>query len=280
MEDMFIDSGYALKKGVFSQEEAMAAADWVRAQPLKELAKSWTDQEPGVDLAVWQNIHPMESNPISNIANNSEMLNIASELMNDEVYIWSSKINLKAAWAGTVEYYHQDFVYWKDRGYREPKMLACMVFLDEHNIFNGGLHVLKGSHKLGYVEHESFINTNGLSKYMIAPEKLDEYSKEYEVCVIDAEPGDVLYFHTSLIHGSAHNISARPRMILLSQLNTRNNKPDDVHINARDFNLKRCERELEEAKRRLAYFEEKYQKQLASDDVTFNSPIPKEELAK
>ena len=51
------------------------------------------------------------------------MLDFASILMGDETYIWASKVNMKAAWCGN-EYYHQDLVYWKDRGY--PKM-KCLV---------------------------------------------------------------------------------------------------------------------------------------------------------
>ena len=35
---------------------------------------------------------------------------------------------------------------------------------------------------------------------MIAPETMSELSETYPLKVIEADPGDVLYFHTGLIH--------------------------------------------------------------------------------
>ena len=79
------------------------------------------------------------------------------------------------------------------------------------------------------------------------------------------------------MHGSSHNLSPQSRMVILSQLNSINNKPTDVSLNAKDFNLKRTKMELEEAKRRYNWFKEKYNLQLNSEDVEFNSPIPDQE---
>ena len=127
--------------------------------------------------------------------------------------------------------------------------------------------------------HEPFININGLAKYMIPPRKLDALYKEHGLEVINAKVGDVLFFHTSLIHGSSHNISPNSRMIILSQLNTVGNEPKEVNKNARVFNLDRARRELDEAKRRMEWFQNKYESQNNSEDLTFSAPIPKEEVA-
>lgn len=276
-KQQFQNQGYLLVKDFFKKSDAIAAADWLRSQDLKSLAKTWTDQEPGVELAVYQNIHTGDT-PIAKLSREEKVLNLAHELMGDKVYIWSSKVNLKAAWCGTVEYYHQDYVYWKDRGYEKIDMLSCMIFLDPHGVQNGGLNVIPGSHKYDFIEHVPFINTNGLSKFMIPPEKMDRLFKEHGRVVIEAEPGDVLFFHAGLVHGSAHNISEQPRMVILSQLNVEGNLPADVAEKARQFNLQRAQMELKEAERRYAFFKEKYEKQLKSQTLTFNSEIPKEEI--
>lgn len=276
--DKFKQDGYVLVKGFYNIEECKNAAEWLKSQDLKKLAKSWTEQEPGVDLAVYSVIHEGET-PISKIAKNKKMLDFASMLMGDETYIWSSKVNMKAAWCGTAEYYHQDLVYWKDRGYPKDEMLSAMIFLEDHNINNAALHVLPGTHKKGFIDHEPFININGLAKYMIPPKKLDAFYKEYGLEVINAKVGDVLFFHTSLIHGSSHNISPYSRMIILSQLNTIGNEPKEVNKNARLFNLDRARKELDEAKRRMEWFQNKYESQYSSEDLTFSAPIPKEEVA-
>jgi ectoine hydroxylase len=273
----FRERGFHLLRGFFSEEKAGAAAQWLKAQNHEKLAKTWTEQEPAVPLAVLTRIHTDET-PIAELATDERMLKIAAELIGDDVYIWASKVNLKAAWCGTVEYYHQDLVYWKDRGYPKDEMLSCMIFLEPHGPENGGLNIFPGSHAKGFIEHQPFININGLAKYMVPPEKLNELKDRHGFESIKANPGDVLFFHTSLVHGSSHNSSPQSRMIILSQLNTVGNEPGEVKKNARDFNLRRSKMEMDEAQRRLTWFKKKYEDQkAATDDVTFCAPIPDEE---
>jgi len=274
--ESFRRDGYYLHRGMFPRKVAEEACAWLNAQDPMKLAKSWTEQEPGVPLAVFTVVHKGD-HPIAALANDTRMLAIAGELMGAPVYIWSSKVNLKAAWCGTVEYYHQDLVYWKDRGYPHDEMLSCMVFLEPHTQRNAALHVFPGTHRLGFIEHMPFININGLSKFMVPPETLDRLYREHGLVVVEGEPGDVLFFHTSLIHGSSHNISPHSRMVLLSQLNTVGNEPIDVTTNARLFNLQRAEFETQEAERRYHWFKRKYEDQLKSEALTFSAPIPEHE---
>ena len=270
------ENGYVLVKGFFTSDQTKAAGDWLRSQDQESLAKTFTDQEPGVKLAVYQNIHNEES-PISKLANDERVLRLASELMGDETYIWSSKVNLKAAWCGTVEYYHQDYAYWKGRGYDTLEMSTCMIFIDNHSVSNGGLHVIPKTHKIGYIEHNRFININGLSKSMIPPEKLTELHSEFGLDAIDAKAGDVLFFSAGLIHGSSHNISPNARMIILSQMNTKGNLPIEANDKVKEYNLSRVRHEVESCEQRLTYYKNKYQEQVCSDLPTFNSPVPKQE---
>lgn len=276
--DSFNRDGYYIHRGLFSESAVEDARTWLAEQDPAELVKSWTEQEPGVPLAVFSVIHK-GNHPISTLANDQRMLDMAGELMGSEAYIWSSKVNLKAAWCGSAEYYHQDLVYWKDRGYPRDEMLSCMIFLDPHHLRNAALQVIPETHKLGFVEHDPFININGLSKYMVPPQTLSDLADKHGVVSIEAEPGDALFFHTSLIHGSSHNASPQSRGVILSQMNTVGNEPVDVNSNARDFNLRRAQREMEEAERRYEWFKKKYEDQLASEDLTFSAPVPEEEKA-
>ncbi len=272
----FKKQGFYLAKNIINLDEIKAATRWFKSQDPKKLVKTWTEQEPQVPIAVYSVIHNQDD-PISKICNNKQMLSMAAQMMGDDVYIWSSKINVKAAWCGTAEYYHQDLVYWKDRGYPKDEMLSCMIFMEDHNINNAALHVVPGSHRQGFIEHVPFININGLAKYMISPEKMNEMYKKYGLEIIEASPGDVLFFHTSLIHGSSHNISPNGRMIILSQLNTVGNEPLDVNTNARQFNLTRAKLEKIDSERRFKWFNNKYNEQKNSSELTFSAPIPNEE---
>ena len=273
------DKGYVLVKNFFDKKECLKAAKWLQSKNHKKLAKSWTEQEPGVPLAVYFGIHKGKT-PIAKLASNNSMLDFASKLVKDKVYIYSSKVNIKAAWCGAVEYYHQDLVYWRDRGYPREDMLSTMIMLEPHNIYNAPLHVFPGTHKNGFIKHEPFININGLAKFMIPPKELSKLKKKHGLKVIEAEPGDVLLFHMGLVHGSAHNISSNSRMVILSQLNTTGNVPRNVNKNSVKYNLSRAKKELVEAKRKLKWFNKKYLTQLKSKKLTFSAQIVKEERIK
>src|SRR3990167_9136321 len=171
-------NGFYFQQGLFKKSQIDQSLLWLQAQDQKSLAKSWTEQEPGVDLAVLSVIHK-GNDPLAEITNDKVMLQMASELIKAPVYVWSSKVNMKAAWCGTVEYMHQDFVYWKDRGYPSDQMMTCIVFLEHHSFTNGGLCIFPGSHRKGFIEHSPFININGISKNMILPETLNRLHQEH-----------------------------------------------------------------------------------------------------
>ena len=269
-------NGFVLVKNFLNKKKCKKTLNWLNSKNKKKLAKSWTEQEPGVDLAVYFVVHKGNS-PISKLANNKKVLDFASKLVDDEVYIYSSKVNLKAAWCGAVEYFHQDLVYWRDRGYPRDDMLSAMVFLESHNDENAPLNIFPKTHKLGFIKHEPFINLNGLAKFMVPPKKLSDLKKKYGVKKINAEPGDVLFFHMACVHGSGHNISSKNRTVVLSQLNSKGNIPTNTEKNSKKFNLKRAKREYDESKKRFDWFRKKYFNQLNSKKLTFSAPIAKEE---
>ena len=268
--------GFVILKNFIKKNDCKNALKWLKKQDHRKLIKSWTEKEPGVDAAVYFVVHK-KKNLISNLVNNKKIMKFASYLANEEVYIYSSKVNFKAAWCGAVEYFHQDLVYWKHRGYPRNDMFSIMIFLESHNDQNAPLNIIPKTHKLGFIDHEPFININGLSKSMVHPKILTKLEKKYGVQRINAEPGDVLFFHMGCVHGSGHNISPKSRTIILSQINTFSNKPKNVEINSRKFNLIRANREVLEAKRKLKWFQNKYKKQLNSKKLTFHAPISPEE---
>lgn len=269
-------NGFVLFRQLFDAEVASEAVAWLHAQDQTAMTNSWTEQEPGVPLAVFP-VRQNSTNPFVQLLTDTRILDIASQLTGKKTYLWASKVNVKAAWCGAAEYYHQDFVYWKDRGYSREEMLSCMIILEKHTASNAALHVFPGTHRLGFIPHTPFVNINGLSKRMIPPSTLDNLYKQHGLVAIDAEPGDALFFHSALVHGSSHNISPRGRMILLAQLNTIGNEPIDVSLRARQFNLLRAKMEYNEACRRHQYFKEKYQTQVGSEELLFGPPIPDHE---
>lgn len=272
----FDKQGFLVIKNFFSKKRIKEALNWLKSRNPKKIAKSWTEKEPGVPIAVYSALGDKNTN-VYKIASDKKILNLASQLMLEKVYVWHSKVNFKDKWGGTAEYYHQDQVYWKDRGYKSDKMLSCMIPLEEHNTSNAGLKIFPRTHKLGFIKHNHFININGLCKFMIDRKVLDKFYKKYNLVDINLKSGDILFFHSSIVHGSSHNSSPKSRTIILSQLNTVTNLPKKVQSNAIKFNLKRSKIEYDEAKKRLNWFKKKYLDQKKSTKLTFSAPIPNEE---
>lgn len=275
-KNFFDKNGFFLSKNFFSKNIILKARQWMLRQQPKKILKTWTETEPAVKIAVYSVLGESKT-PVNLLASNKKMLQAASHLIGDDVYVWHSKINFKKAWGGTVEYFHQDRVYWQDRGYPSDKMLSCMIMMHDHDSKNGGLQIFPGTHKLGFIKHQNFININSLAKFMIPPNKLDKLQNKYKKIQVEGKAGDVLFFHSSLVHGSGHNTSAKDRMIILSQLNTKNNLPKDVNNNAIKFNLYRSKLELDEAKRRYNWFKKKYYNQRKKNKIIYFAPIPNNE---
>jgi len=178
--------------------------------------------------------------------------NISKKLLNcNEIFTWNAKSNLKSRWHGSVEYYHQDWIYWKGLGFKSSNMINCMIFVDGHAHENGGLWVFPGSHKK-MLKHQKFLNINSLQKYLIPGKTLDKINKKKRAIPIECKAGSCLFFHSKLVHGSAHNISAKNRIILLYDISSKKNFKTAKKEKVQSFNReKRKKFELKELRSRI-----------------------------
>jgi ectoine hydroxylase-related dioxygenase (phytanoyl-CoA dioxygenase family) len=91
------------------------------------------------------------------------------------------------------------------------QMLSVMIALTECTVENGCLQVIKGSHKLGRVNHGFSGEQVGADMTMVN-NALNTMDLVY--CVM--KPGDVLFFHSNTLHRSEANTSERPRWTFIS----------------------------------------------------------------
>ena len=95
-----------------------------------------------------------------------------------------------------------------------------MLAVDRADGENGCLEVLRGSHRLGRVEHGRYGEQTGAD-----PERVAAARSRLELVRFEAEPGDTLFFHSNLLHASGPNNSDRPRWTLILAYNARHNDP-------------------------------------------------------
>jgi ectoine hydroxylase-related dioxygenase (phytanoyl-CoA dioxygenase family) len=93
-----------------------------------------------------------------------------------------------------------------------------MVALTEATKQNGCLQVIRGSHKLGRVNHGFAGEQVGADMVMV-----ENALKTMELVYCELQPGDALFFHSNLLHRSAANLSDYPRWSLIACYNSQSN---------------------------------------------------------
>jgi ectoine hydroxylase-related dioxygenase (phytanoyl-CoA dioxygenase family) len=125
------------------------------------------------------------------------------QLIGPDIYLFHSKLMMKAAFEGTFTPWHQDWGYWR-KGSREPSQVNCMLAIDACTEENGALRFVEGSHLRGPVDHKDF-KTASFSLGLEGD--IDAFDSV--LCLM--EPGDAVFFGPLVIHGSAPNRSPQDR---------------------------------------------------------------------
>lgn len=137
-----------------------------------------------------------------------------------EVYHYHSKMILKEPRVGGAWEWHQDYGYWYQNGCLFPDMASCLIAIDPATRENGCLEVLRGSHRMGRIEHGRFGGQTGAD-----PERVGAARQRLEHIYCEMAPGTGLFFHSNLLHASALNASEEPRWALICCYNAASNNP-------------------------------------------------------
>jgi ectoine hydroxylase-related dioxygenase (phytanoyl-CoA dioxygenase family) len=141
----------------------------------------------------------------------ARMVDTAEVLLGGEVYHFQSKLTAKEPEVGGAWEWHQDYGYWYYNGALEPRLFSVMIALDRSNRENGCLQVVRGSHKLGRIDHVPL--TAGQNE--ADPKRMEHILARHEVVHPELEPGDALFFHCNTLHRSDANRSKNRRWTML-----------------------------------------------------------------
>jgi len=215
----FHHDGYVLVRGLFNKEEVELLGKTVRQDKAMDDNASAADDGKGhpVRLSLWN--HPGDG-IYGMFARCRRIVDSMEQLLDDEVYHYHSKMILKDARVGGAWAWHQDYGYWYQNGCLYPDMASVMTAVDRATKENGCLQVLRGSHKLGRINHVLSGDQAGADM-----ERVNEAVKQMELVYCEMEPGDSLFFHGNTLHCSAQNESEFPRWTLISCYNAKHNDP-------------------------------------------------------
>ncbi|GAB2987897.1 phytanoyl-CoA dioxygenase family protein [uncultured Cyclobacterium sp.] len=212
--------GYVLVKGFCTQQETdklykVAIED----EAMGKNAMDLNDQSGmKTKLSLW---FKPGNDVFGYLTRSKKMVNAVAQLLEGEAPVchFHSKLMQKEPKVGGAWEWHQDYGYWYKNQFMFPdQLISVMVALTEANKQNGCLQVIKGSHKLGRVNHGFAGEQVGADMVMV-----ENALKTMELVYCEIDPGDALFFHSNLLHRSAANLSDKPRWSIISCFNSQSN---------------------------------------------------------
>lgn len=168
----------------------------------------------------------------------------SQQLIDDQVYLYQYKLNLKKAFAGISWEWHQDFAYWQlDDGVERPDMTSLMIYLNDTRAYQGPLLIIPRSHLFDVVEFKKKkllqINPAGRKvdlihsigsdlKYTVNEQVLKSLADQNGIKVLEYKAGTGIFFHPNLFHASNGNISPYNRDTAILTYNSIHNLPKNT----------------------------------------------------
>lgn len=148
------------------------------------------------------------------LTRSEKMVHSVAQLLDSKAPVchFHSKLMQKEPKVGGAWEWHQDYGYWYKNQFMFPdQLLSVMVALTHANKENGCLQVIKGSHKMGRVNHGFAGEQVGADMTMV-----NNALKTMDHIYVELEPGDALFFHSNILHRSEANLSDYPRWSIIS----------------------------------------------------------------
>jgi len=153
--------------------------------------------------------NPADNHPLYHwVAFESPIPDIVAELIGPDVKFHHSKLNLKGSHGGAPVDWHQDAAFYP---HSNDDVLAVGLLLDDADADNGAMAVLPGSHFGPVYEHydgDRFVGSMQAADVA----RLDLGRAR----LLDLPAGSIHIHHYRAVHGSAPNLSARPRRLLIN----------------------------------------------------------------
>lgn len=216
----FQRDGFLLVPDLLDAEETELLGRIARLDhALAQARTSRADGEGGAVELVVENELPAEA-IYSAIVQSEPLVSAMETLLGDEVYHYHHKMILKEPRTGGAWTWHQDYGYWYNNGCLFPDMASCMFAVDRATRENGCLQVIRGSHRMGRIDHVRRGDQTGADL-----ERVEAALQRLELVYVEMSPGSAVIFHGNTLHRSNQNRSELPRWAFICCYNTRSNDP-------------------------------------------------------
>ena len=228
LKQRFWEDGYIMLRGAFTPQEMAILREAIqRCGQMNERFVEVQKKYHSGKYPSFETIFVMDDvfgdNIFSKVTRRYQIIDTISYLFDDDAYVYHNKVTLKYPDMPGFKF-HQDYFYWYQMGCLLPHMATCFVAVDPATRDNGCLKLMRGTHRLGRIDHELY---DGFSDSEVEPRRLAVIKERFEEDYMEMNPGDALIFHCNTLHGSDANSSDQSRLALLGCFNTRRNDPFD-----------------------------------------------------
>ena len=210
---LYDKDGYLILKEFCSKEEIDNLLDYAsKDSSISDNVLDLNDESgKKTKLSLW---FTPGDNIFGYLARSEKVVNSISQLLESDspVCHFHSKLLQKKPRVGGAWEWHQDYGYWYKNQFMFPnQLISIMVALSPANKENGCIQFIKGSHKLGRLNHGFKGEQVGADMEMV-----DNALKTMEIVYSELNAGDALIFHSNILHRSAANLSENPRWSIIS----------------------------------------------------------------
>lgn len=216
----FDQDGYLLLDNIFTAEEIAYLQSEAKyaLQNTEELRQETVITElTSRDVRSIFDIH-RQSHVMERLSSDSRLVDMASFLLNDQVYIHQSRLNYKPSFVGKEFYWHSDFETWHaEDGMPRMRALSMSVLLTDNTAHNGSLMLVPGSHRqflscIGETPDNHYKTSLKKQEYGVPDQdNLEKMVNTSGIVSPTAKPGSILVFDCNTMHGSNSNITPMSR---------------------------------------------------------------------
>lgn len=231
IKKFYDDNGYYLARGVFNKDEIRALEedfDRIVAQLVgskEDINARWEGPEMerlGATKTSILHTHNVQqfSARWHQAMLQEKFLAVTEALLGPDIILHHSKLFMKPPEVGSPFPMHQDWTYFPTI---KDTMLAGVIHVSAATDAMGCFRIYPGTHKLGRIS-----GTSGMEK----SDLLARYPIEGGT-PLEAGPGDVVFFHYFLLHGSLPNTSDKMRKTVLVQMHAGDDRVEEgySHLN-------------------------------------------------
>jgi ectoine hydroxylase len=221
---------YTDKGFIFRPDLLSAAEVGVLTADLDEILAGGPDEQrviveaDGVTPRTVVNPH-LYRDAYARLVRHPTLLATVEELLGEQVYAWQMGVNCKAAFAGDVWFWHQDYpAYLEDDHIPEPRMVNALIFLDEVCELNSPLMLVPGSHRYRDELPEASDQGTSYTFRYSGVEMIKQQVAEAGIEVPTGAAGSVIFMNVNTLHGSTANLSPWSRRLITLTFNAFSNK--------------------------------------------------------